>query len=259
LLAPLLGAQKSAVEEPAKLARRQEVRFERAHHRLQTLFGHNQLRLRVVKGLVHFTRRYLLLRENQRFWFDRLLYEMQRTFLWLGASFVEQGWLDAPADIAFLTWEEVRGLAEGTLIPDPEWVPRRRARRDEDAAVEPPVFLLGDEGVAEQPAGLRLQGLGISPGRARGRVRVVQSLAGGVRLEAGDILVARSVDPGWTPLFLIAGGVVLEMGSLLSHGAVVAREYGVPAVVNIEGATRRLKEGQEITVDGARGVVWVHP
>lgn len=70
--------------------------------------------------------------------------------------------------------------------------------------------------------------------------------------------MTRAVDPGWTPLFLTASAVVLEMGSLLSHGAVVAREYGLPAVVNIDGATRKLRTGQEITVDGTRGVVWVH-
>jgi len=73
------------------------------------------------------------------------------------------------------------------------------------------------------------------------------------------VLVAHAVDPGWTSMFLLVGAVVLEMGSRLSHGAVVAREYGVPAVVNVDGVTRRLVDGQEVTVDGTRGIVWVHP
>jgi pyruvate,water dikinase len=77
-------------------------------------------------------------------------------------------------------------------------------------------------------------------------------------LQPGEVLVAHAVEPGTTPLLRTAAAVVLEMGSMLSHGAIVAREYGVPAVVNVEGATRRLADGAEVTVDGGRGVVWVH-
>ena len=69
--------------------------------------------------------------------------------------------------------------------------------------------------------------------------------------------MARSVDPGWTPLFSIAGGLILELGGRLSHGAVVAREYGLPGVVQIEGATKRLTDGQTVLLDGQQGIVWV--
>ena len=78
-----------------------------------------------------------------------------------------------------------------------------------------------------------------------------------IALQEGDILVAHATDPGWTPLFLKAGAVVMELGGMLSHGAVVAREYGLPAVVNVVGATEALKDGQVVTVDGNRGVVQV--
>ena len=77
----------------------------------------------------------------------------------------------------------------------------------------------------------------------------------GARLEPGEILVAPSTDPGWTPLFLTAGGLVMEMGGMMSHGAVVAREYGIPAVVGVPGATERIETGATITVDGSAGVV----
>ncbi|MFO0000918.1 MAG: PEP-utilizing enzyme [bacterium] len=87
-------------------------------------------------------------------------------------------------------------------------------------------------------------------------MRIVRSLADGARLQPGDILVARTTDPGWTPLFLRAGAVVLELGGMLSHAAVVARELGVPAVVNVEGACSRLHDGQVVLVDGSRGIVW---
>jgi pyruvate,water dikinase len=77
----------------------------------------------------------------------------------------------------------------------------------------------------------------------------------GAHLEPGEILVAPSTDPGWTPLFLTAGGLVMEMGGMMSHGAVVAREYGIPAVVGVPDATTRIATGDRITVDGSSGVV----
>src|SRR5438034_9866483 len=77
----------------------------------------------------------------------------------------------------------------------------------------------------------------------------------GARLEPGEILVAPSTDPGWTPLFLTAAGLVMEMGGAMSHGAVVAREYGIPAVVGVAGATEHITSGQHITVDGSAGTI----
>jgi rifampicin phosphotransferase len=79
----------------------------------------------------------------------------------------------------------------------------------------------------------------------------------GARIEPGEILVAPSTDPGWTPLFLTAGGLVMEMGGAMSHGSVVAREYGIPAVVGVAHATTRIVTGQRITVDGGAGTVTV--
>jgi pyruvate,water dikinase len=261
LLAGLVRNQgRPGADDPGLRSVRQQEAFEIAFRELRAL-APSGLRSRVLERLVHFTREYLLLRENQRFWFDRLLFAMQRTLLSLGAQFVAEGWLSAEGDIAYLTWEEVQGLAQGTLSPEPAagWVERRRAQRETDAADLPPVFLRGDVGVADAASGARLQGLGISPGRASGRVRILRSPAEAHRLGFGEILVTHAVDPGWTPLFGNAGAVVLEMGSRLSHGAVVAREYRVPAVVNIDGVTRRLVDGQEVTVDGTRGIVWIHP
>ena len=99
-----------------------------------------------------------------------------------------------------------------------------------------------------------LRGAPASPGRITAQARVILDPTG-ARLEPGEILVAPSTDPGWTPLFLTAGGLVMEMGGAMSHGAVVAREYGIPAVVGVPGATERITTGQQITVDGAAGTV----
>jgi pyruvate,water dikinase len=97
-------------------------------------------------------------------------------------------------------------------------------------------------------------GTAASTGRITATARVVLDPVG-AHLEPGEILVAPSTDPGWTPLFLTAGGLVMEMGGANSHGAVVAREYGIPAVVGVANATHRIATGDRITVDGAAGTV----
>lgn len=257
-LVPLLEAQ-GGTPDPRLRAEEQEKARSAALRELTRLTsGGDRL---LLLGLAYYTRRYLLLRENQRFWFDGLLARMHAGLLRLGEILVERGALADADDVAYLTWTEVEGLLRGQLLIEavPEWVERRRAEREAAGALEPPVFLSGDEELATARSGVRLRGQGISGGRARGRVRVLRSPAEGGRLAEGDILVAHAIDPSWTPLFQRAGAVVSELGSALSHGAVVAREYGLPMVVNLEGATRRLCEGEEVTVDGYRGEVWAHP
>ena len=100
-----------------------------------------------------------------------------------------------------------------------------------------------------------ITGRGTSPGQATGPARVVTSLTDGVRLRPGDVLVAHSTDPSWTPLFMSACAVVLETGGPLSHASIVAREFGLPAVVNVAGATRTLADGEAVVVDGTAGTV----
>ncbi len=202
--------------------------------------------LRYAVGL---TQTYLRLREEQRYHLDRVLFVLKRKLVTLGAR-----WFDDPEDVRFL----VTGELDGALgIDELRRTAARRAAEPVDPA--PPDFLDGDEALAVAAGDAsRLQGLGISPGVVRGRVRVIHSPADGGRLQPGEILVARATDPGWTPLFARAGGLILELGGMLSHGAVVAREYRLPGVVNIPGATTRLRDGVEVTIDGRGGAVWVH-
>jgi phosphoenolpyruvate synthase/pyruvate phosphate dikinase len=100
-----------------------------------------------------------------------------------------------------------------------------------------------------------LVGLGISPGRAQGRVRIARTLEEASRLQPGEVLVVKATDPGWTPYFAAAAGLVTELGGLLSHAAVVAREYGLPAVANVAAATSVLRDGELVEVDGDSGVI----
>ena len=99
-----------------------------------------------------------------------------------------------------------------------------------------------------------LSGVPISPGVVQGRVKVLQ-FANEKQLLPGEILVARATDPGWTPLFINAKGIILEIGGALQHGAVVAREYGVPCVSGLDNATQILRDGQLVEVDGSNGIV----
>ena len=105
------------------------------------------------------------------------------------------------------------------------------------------------------PATATLEGWAASPGIVKGRARVVMSIEQGSSLQSGDILVAPTTDASWTPLMLTAGGLVLEEGGPLSHGAIVAREFGLPAVLNIPRVTEAIIDGETIEVDGFAGVV----
>jgi phosphohistidine swiveling domain-containing protein len=201
----------------------------------------------VLSRAVRLTRAYLVLREEQRWHLDRIFDRLKARLLLLGRELFP----DEPEAIRFLRVEELS-------LPPPMRSVVLGRRRDEQPMSNPPDFLRGDEAIPlPSRASARIQGLGISPGVVSGRVRVLLSPAQGAELAPGEILVTRSTDPEWTSLFARAGGMILELGSMLSHGAVVAREYRVPAVANIRGATQILTTGMEVTLDGRSGAVWV--
>ncbi len=171
------------------------------------------------------------------------------------AELVEQGRLGAVADLAFLRTDELRRAFSA------EWqdvVAQRRAVFDAEARRgQVPRVLVEDgrtfyEGLSADAADL--SGAGVSPGVAEGVVRVVHDPAA-QQLRAGEILVCRGTDPAWTPLFIAAAGLVTEVGGLMTHGSVVAREYGIPAVVGVHDATRRLVDGQRVRIDGSSGAI----
>jgi pyruvate,water dikinase len=125
-----------------------------------------------------------------------------------------------------------------------------------ESAAPPDLIIVGttQEHVPREPGGA-LRGVAASSGRARGPARLILHPDQADRLQRGDILVAPSTDPGWTPLFLRAAAVVTAVGGYLSHGAIVAREFGLPAVVNVPRVFERIADGDIITVDGDAGLV----
>ncbi len=162
-------------------------------------------------------------------------------------------------DIFYLTLQELHDVVRTGHVDDQLIRGRKDAFRSYQALTPPRVLTSDGEGVAgayrrdDVPAGA-LVGLPVSAGTIEGRARVILDMAE-ADLEVGDILVTAYTDPSWTPLFVAIMGLVTEVGGLMTHGAVIAREYGVPAVVGVEHATRLIRDGQRIRVHGTDGYV----
>jgi pyruvate,water dikinase len=176
---------------------------------------------------------------------------------------VGEGVLREAEDSFFLTFEELHEVVRTRRVDDG----LIRRRKDEFAsyhALTPPRVLTSDgEAVAgvyrrdDLPPGA-LVGVAVSAGTIEGRARVIVDMAD-ADVEAGDILVTAHTDPSWSPLFVAIAGLVTEVGGLMTHGAVIAREYGLPAVVGVEHATQLIRDGQRIRVDGTHGFVEILP
>ncbi len=215
-------------------------------------------RAAVVRFGLGRTRRYAGLRELPKFYLVKTLAAIRSSLLVVGEHLAGRGVLESAGDVFFLDLRETRAaLDPGADLR--ELVARRRETYErERRRRHVPRVLLSDgtepEALAQPAADGALTGTPASAGTVTGVARVVLDPIG-AHLEPGEILVCPSTDPGWTPLFLTAGGLVMEMGGAMSHGSVVAREYGIPAVVGVADATHRITSGQEITVDGAAGTV----
>jgi pyruvate,water dikinase len=176
---------------------------------------------------------------------------------------VETGLLHDREDIFYLTFAELHDVVRTNQV-DEELIRRRRDEFRSYAALTPPRVLTSDgEALAgayrrdDLPPGA-LVGLAVSAGTIEGRARVVLDMAD-ADLEPGDILVTTSTDPSWTPLFVAISGLVTEVGGLMTHGAVIAREYGLPAVVGVLQATTLIRDGQRVRLHGTDGYVEVLP
>lgn len=180
----------------------------------------------------------------------------------LGYRFCKQAIIKEQADIYFCTWPELvavlTGQWDGTGLQ--QLILARKALQRELESISPPDIILGETPKYMEPitriSGNCLIGVPVAAGKASGIARLICHPNEGDKLQPGDVMIAPSTDPGWTPLFLKAGAVVMETGGFLSHGAIVAREYGIPAVVNIPGLMRVIKEGVTVVVDGDEGKVF---
>jgi pyruvate,water dikinase len=216
--------------------------------------------------ILGFARRYICFREDQRFNLDRWITRNRELFLELGRRFMQIGVLERPSDIFFLRRREIRKIIRGEM--DSEAISQlhsvmleRRNDFKENEDSTPPKFLVGnseyddievdiDEGV--------LRGIPASQGKVTGTIRVLHSIHEISEVLEGEILVVPKTDPGWTPVFAKIGGLITETGGILSHGAVVSREYGIPAITNIRRACETFQTGQKVSINGTKGYVHIH-
>ena len=252
-----------------QVARRREAE-ERIRERLSRRWWDRVFPLRrlAVQSYVHWSQVYAPLRENPKFSLLGLMQEQRRLLFALAQRLIDRGVLREPDDIFFLFEAELTRVIEqrddavlaGRMRSR---VQRRRMQHAIWAELSPPPVLgeslRGSAEVAQgEPADeapSRMTGVAASPGVAEGLAHVATSAEEGNRITAGEVLVAEFTDPGWTPIFPLAAAVVIDIGGRLSHGAIVAREFGIPAVVNVRNATRTIKSGQRLRVDGTKGVV----
>ncbi|HEY3893971.1 MAG TPA: PEP/pyruvate-binding domain-containing protein [Pseudonocardiaceae bacterium] len=236
--------------------------------RIVTRVGrHSRLRAAAVRVALRRVRELAGMRETHKDYLVRVLAHAREQLAIIGAELATAGSIAERDDIFFLDLIQVRAALAGADLR----AVVARSREDYERELrrrQVPRIMLSDGTQPEAVAGLhhdaaeppvegRLTGTPASAGTATAAARVVLDPVGAY-LEPGEILVAPSTDPGWTPLFLTAGGLVMEMGGANSHGAVVAREYGIPAVVGVPDATLRISTGQQITVQGATGQVELH-
>jgi pyruvate,water dikinase len=182
----------------------------------------------------------------------------------LGERLVEQGRLSSQEDVFYLTIEARADLLAGGSSDWQGIIQARRVERDRNATISVPdtiqdwhEVIQGTEASPIVASEGIFRGTPISGGRVVGPVRFVRSMEDWSRVCRGDILVVSVIDPGMAPLFGVAAGLVAEMGGTLSHGAIIAREYGLPAVANVSGITTRLKDGDRISLDAERGEIVV--
>jgi phosphohistidine swiveling domain-containing protein len=242
-----------------------EVRRQ-AERELKRRFG---WRTPLLLWLVRRLRAAVAVREAAKSALISLMLPTRRMVLEIGRRLVAAGHLDSPEqtlDFAFIDLEcWLRGYWDGAGARE---LARDRSQRRERWLAETAPDLITEEpdgrlAATAHPQDSRPEsgawsGISVSPGTASGPARIVQSPTDAAHLRQGDILVAPSTDPGWTPLFLRASAIVMETGGFLSHGAIVAREYGIPAVANVPGILNALQDGETITVDGSAGRVIRH-
>jgi phosphohistidine swiveling domain-containing protein len=222
--------------------------------------------------LLGWAQSYSLARENLKYTFVMAHSHLRDLYVALAGHLTEGGALDDTSDLFYLTREEIESFLTGHISTqelrgsvtrhraedrghqEADSVPSKIIEQWPNGSLHP--MILGQDGNGLRAMGeTTLTGIAASPGQVTGRARVILDPLASARLVPGEILVAPSTNPAWAPLLLNASALVTEIGGLLSHGAIVAREYGLPAVLNVQGVTRIVRTGQQLVVDGHRGTV----
>ncbi|MGH3149562.1 MAG: rifamycin-inactivating phosphotransferase [Streptosporangiaceae bacterium] len=263
LLPMILANVKNA--EPGAGERRFEQGRQQAVHKEQELLARlrampdGEQKAEEAKQLIDRIRTFAGYREYPKYHMVSCYFVYKQALLHDANRLVQAGVLGAREDIFYLRFEEFRDVVRTNQVDD-ELIRQRKDAFRSYQALTPPRVLTSDGEVvagtyrrADVPAGA-LTGLPVSAGTVEGRARVILDMAD-AHLQTGDILVTAYTDPSWTPAFVAIRALVTEVGGLMTHGAVIAREYGLPAVVGVEHATRLIRDGQQIRVHGTDGYV----
>lgn len=258
-----LGA--TGVDPGARLAELRRIAGERAAAVRAALADRPEDLARFEQTLAH-AREIGYLTEGHNYWIDRMAQARLRTLATrVGRRLAREGLLERPGDVFFLGRDEVtEAIVDGR--PRHDLVRERRAALAHQRTITPPRFVgvipaepstgdRFDSGPVDQTDANSLRGTGASAGVVRGPARVVLSVDDFGRVAPGDVIVCPASNPSWVPVFTIAGGLVTNTGGVLSHAAVVAREFGLPAVVGATGATERIADGRLVEIDGTAGTV----
>jgi pyruvate,water dikinase len=211
-----------------------------------------------LRRQIEIYRKFIGVREYTKYFWMSYNDVFKQAILREAARLVQQTVLRDIKDVYYLSLDELLEVAESGQA-NHSLIEEHKAAYRSYAALTPPRIIFSDGEVppvsyqADIPDGA-LAGLPVSAGIVEGRARVVQSLAQ-ANLEKGDILVTMFTDPSWTPVFVSIAGLVTEIGGMMSHGAVITREYGLPAVVGVPDATKLIRDGQRIRLNGATGYV----
>lgn len=242
-------------QETSATDARQVVQCEAAERELSAILKDKANLQKQIESELGFTRRYMPFRETAKFYLMLGYEQIRRALVELDNRYELEG------GIFYLEPDELERLIGGDDFGN--IIATRRTQRELMLQIEMPDVIFSD--ALEQigapvsiDAAETYTGIGVSAGVATGKARVLLTPSDVNPSDRDYILVCPSTDPAWTPLFLHAAGLVMERGGMLSHGAVVAREYGVPAVVNIPNATQRIVDGQMLQVDGNKGIVSIY-
>jgi phosphohistidine swiveling domain-containing protein len=272
--APVLGMVRNCLlmeSDPAEHERKVAQRRAELEHLIEEKLAVRPLeralglRRRLIRYVADRVKYFATMRENSRFYWIMGVYITRKKILRLEARLIAEGRLKCRDDIFFLEWGEIEKLEGGALgWPNvEERIAERRREHVRLSKITPPKTIgmeLAAPAVPAEPRaadGTVLRGQTASPGRCEGVARVILDPTLDLELKPGEILVAPYTDPAWTPLFLTAGAAVVEVGSFLSHAGTVAREYGLPCVVDVPECTTRIRSGDRLLVDGDAGLVRV--
>ncbi|KJS13303.1 MAG: phosphoenolpyruvate synthase [Peptococcaceae bacterium BRH_c8a] len=226
--------------------------------RLQQLPDGEQ-KAKETKRMIDLIRNFIGYREHPKYGMISRYFVYKQALLKEAEQLVQEGVMHAKEDIYYLTFEELREVVRTNKL-DYQLISKRKDEYQLYEKLTPPRVITSDgeiiagEYKRENLPAEAIVGLAVSSGVIEGRARVILNMED-ADLEAGDILVTSFTDPSWTPLFVSIKGLVTEVGGLMTHGAVIAREYGLPAVIGVENATKLIKDGQRIRVHGTEGYI----